>query len=49
MKTYIYKSIILNKLIDDSKLNVLGRQGWELCGVSQNQNDYIYYFKKLNG
>ena len=48
MKTYIYKSIILNKLIDNSRLNVLGRQGWELCGFSQDQNDYIYYFKKPN-
>ena len=48
MKTYIYKSIILNKLIDNSRLNVLGRQGWELCGFSQDQNDYIYYFKTPN-
>ena len=38
----------LNKLIDNSRLNVLGRQGWELCGFSQDQNDYIYYFKKPN-
>ena len=46
MKTFTYKTIKIEKEIDDSKLNLFGRKGWELCGVSSNEFHYIYYFKK---
>ena len=46
MKKFKYKTIKTQTEIADSKLNVLGKQGWELCGVHQDAYGYIYYIKK---
>lgn len=43
---YKYKVVRSVKTLDESKLNQVGRAGWELCGVIQTEFDYIYYLKK---
>jgi hypothetical protein len=46
MAIYKYKMVRSVKTLDESKLNVVGRAGWELCGIIQTEFDYIYYLKK---
>ena len=46
MRKFKYKTIKSQTEITDSKLNVLGSKGWELCGVHQDNYGYIYYIKK---
>ena len=37
----------MDKEISESKLNVLGKQGWELCGIISYENfGFTYYIKK---
>jgi len=39
---------IMNSLIDEQALNELGRDGWEMCGVSPSSDLYSMelYFKR---
>lgn len=46
MGTYEYK--MLNHVLNFEELSKLGSEGWELCGVL-DQNTIIYYFKRKNG
>ena len=46
MRKFKYKTVKIKTEITDSKLNVLGSKGWELCGVHQDEYMYIYYLKK---
>ena len=47
MKKYKYKIIRMDKEISESKMNVLGKQGWELCGIiSYETFGFTYYIKK---
>ena len=46
MEVYKYKVVRTIKTLDESKLNVVGRAGWQLCGVIQTEYEYIYYLKK---
>lgn len=46
MRKFKYKTVKLQQEIPDSKLNVLGGQGWELCGVHQDNWGFVYYLKK---
>lgn len=46
METYKYKIINTTKIIDEAKLNQVGRAGWELCGVVQDSYSFTYYLKK---
>ena len=41
-----YKVVRSLKVLDEGKLNQVGRAGWELCSVIQTEYDYIYYLKK---
>ena len=34
------------KALDETKLNQVGRAGWQLCGVTQDEYGYVYYLKK---
>ena len=46
MKKFIYKIIREQTPIGESRLNALGRQGWELCGITQDDYFITYYIKK---
>ena len=46
MRKFKYKTVKTEVPIPDSKLNIFGRQGWELCGVCQDTYGYTYYIKK---
>lgn len=46
MKKFKYKIVKTQTEIPESKLNILGGQGWELCGVFQDIYGFIYYIKK---
>lgn len=46
MKTYKYKIIKTDTEIGEPRLNALGKQGWELCGVNCDTYGYTYYIKK---
>jgi hypothetical protein len=47
MKRYKYKIVRTNKEVSEAQLNTLGRQGWELCGVTyDNVWGLTYYIKK---
>ena len=46
-----YKQIVRNleneKLLDETELNELGKEGWELSGVAQQHPLAYFYFKRL--
>lgn len=46
METYKYKIVKTIKVLDEAKLNAVGRAGWELCSVTQDVYGYVYYLKK---
>ena len=46
METYKYKIVKTIKVLDEAKLNAVGRAGWQLCGVTQDEYGYVYYLKK---
>ena len=46
METYKYKIVKTIKILDEARLNVVGRAGWQLCGVTQDEYGYVYYLKK---
>ena len=46
METYKYKIVKTTKILDEAKLNAVGRAGWVLCGVIQTDAEYVYYLKK---
>lgn len=45
-----YKEIIRNieseKLLEESELNELGKDGWEMSGIVQRSPSVHYYFKR---
>jgi hypothetical protein len=45
-----YKQIVRNlkkeKLLDETELNALGAEGWELSSTVQNPPTIYYYFKR---
>ena len=45
-----YKQIVRNleneKLLDETELNKLGEDGWEMTGVAQQHPFTYYYFKR---
>lgn len=46
MKLFKYKSVHSPRLVTESKLNTLGRQGWELCAIIPDDFGYTYFIKK---
>lgn len=46
METYKYKIVKTIRILDEAKLNTVGRAGWQLCGVTQDEYGYVYYLKK---
>ena len=48
MEVYKYKVFKSVKSLDETKLNQVGRAGWQLCGVTQDEYGYVYYLKKLD-
>jgi hypothetical protein len=46
MESYKYKVVESKKILDETKLNTIGRVGWQLCGVIQDMYGYVYYLKK---
>ena len=46
METYRYKVVRSIKVLDEAKLNAVGRAGWQLCGVIHTDVEYVYYLKK---
>jgi hypothetical protein len=46
MEVYKYKVVRSIKALDEAKLNAVGRGGWQLCGVTQDEYGYVYYLKK---
>ena len=46
METYKYKIVKTIKVLDEAQLNKVGRAGWQLCGVTQDEYGYVYYLKK---
>ena len=46
MKPNKYKVFKSVKSLDETKLNQVGRAGWQLCGVTQDEYGYVYYLKK---
>lgn len=46
MEVYKYKVFKSVKALDEAKLNQVGRAGWQLCGVTQDEYGYVYYLKK---
>ena len=46
MEVYKYKVVKSVKILDEAKLNAVGRAGWQLCGVVQDIYGYVYYLKK---
>ena len=46
MDVYKYKVVRSLKVLDEAKLNQVGRAGWELCGVVQDTYNFTYYLKK---
>jgi hypothetical protein len=46
MEVYKYKVFKSVKSLDETKLNQVGRAGWELCGVVNDEYGYTYYLKK---
>lgn len=45
MKIYRYKRVKSTKQLDETKLNEFGRRGFELCGITEDDHGYTYYFK----
>ena len=45
MKIYRYKRVKSTKQLDETKLNEFGRRGYELCGITDGEYGYTYYFK----
>lgn len=45
MKIYRYKRIKSAKQLDETKLNEFGRKGYEMCGLTDDEFGYTYYFK----
>lgn len=43
---YKYKVVRSLKVLDEGKLNQVGRLGWQLCGVANDEYGYTYYLKK---
>ena len=45
-----YKQIVRNlkkeKPLDETELNTLGEEGWEMSGVAQHSNSIYFYFKR---
>lgn len=41
-----YKVVRSLKVLDEGKLNQVGRAGWELCGIASDEYGYTYYLKK---
>ena len=37
MEVYKYKVFKSVKALDEAKLNAVGRAGWQLCGVTQDE------------
>ena len=46
MEVYKYKIVKTDKALDEAKLNTVGRAGWQLCAVTENDYGYVYYLKK---
>ena len=46
MEKYKYKIVKTVKVLEEAKLNAVGRAGWEMCGVTQDEYGYVYYLKK---
>jgi hypothetical protein len=46
MEVYKYKVVKSLKVLDEGKLNQVGRAGWQLCGVVNDEYGYTYYLKK---
>lgn len=46
MKKYKYKIIRQPLELSEGKFNLLGSQGWELCGVINDNFGCVYYMKK---
>lgn len=46
MDVYKYKVVKSLKVLDEGRLNQVGRFGWQLCGVVNDEYGYTYYLKK---
>lgn len=47
MKQYKYKIIKTDREISETRMDGLGKQGWELCGVIYYEGfGFTYYIKK---
>ena len=48
MEQFEYRTITLVDRIGQVELEVLGIQGWEMCGCTtgKEHGDYTYYFKR---
>ena len=46
MDVYKYKVVKSLKVLDEGKLNQVGRAGWQLSGVVNDEYGYTYYLKK---
>lgn len=46
-----YKQIVRNldseKPLDEAEMNALGKDGWEMTGIAQQQSMAYFYFKRL--
>ena len=43
---YEYMEERMNGMIDLSRLNDLGEQGWELCGIASSETALVLVFKR---
>ncbi len=43
---WVYEIISIYRTIYASELNNFGKRGWELVGITNNNGNYEYYFKK---
>ena len=47
-----YKQVIRNlereKPLDETELNALGEEGWEMTGIAQQSPNTYFYFKRQN-
>lgn len=41
-----YKQVVSKSVLDETELNELGREGWELTGILDRDSQVLFFFKR---
>ncbi len=41
-----YKQVVGGQALDETELNELGREGWEMAGILTQDSRVVFYFKR---